>query len=220
MTRWMRAICFGMGWAILASAAVAQADQPPQRSSAMSDREFKAAVQEAVQHAYEADAAGSQGDAEGLKKHAYKAIDKAKEGQRAGLNERLNDGVYALGDAIEHADKSVKDATEHIKRAIMKLSQSAGLQMPEGGQAADAKRSRASSSTGPMVSRSSGSAAYSGGYFDDGFVDDDWFYDFYDVRFSKEPSAGAETGPAPAGARTYQAEQLYEGAQASGLFEF
>lgn len=217
MTRRMMAICSGAALAVLTSAALA--DQSPESASAMGGRNFKAVIQEAVQHAYEADAAGSQGDAEGLKKHAHKAMDKAKEGQRAGHNERLNDGVYALGEAIEHAEKNVKDATEHIKRAIMKLSQSAGLQMPEGSQAADAKRSRQGASSGPTASRSGRQAAYSGGYFDDGFADDDWFYDFYDVQFSKEPSSGAETDMTRR-TKAYQAEQLYENAQASGLFEF
>ena len=60
------------------------------------------------------------------------ALDLAKEAQRAGHNERLNEGVYALGEAIEHADTHTHDAAEHIKRAIMKLSQSAGLQIPGG----------------------------------------------------------------------------------------
>ncbi|MDC8448794.1 MAG: hypothetical protein LV473_10590 [Nitrospira sp.] len=47
--------------------------------------------------------------------------------------ERLNEGVYALGEAIEHGEKQqTADATEHMMHAIMKLSQSAGLQIPEG----------------------------------------------------------------------------------------
>lgn len=94
--------------------------------------QFTSIIKEALHHAREADAAGSSGDGKGLAKHAQKALEKAKEGQRAGHNQPLNDGVYALGEAIEHADKHPVDATEHIKRAIMKLSQSAGLQIPEG----------------------------------------------------------------------------------------
>jgi hypothetical protein len=60
--------------------------------------------------------------------------------------------------------------------------------------------------------------AYSGGYFDDGFADDDWFFDYYDVQFS--PTAPAKTDSASAHRRTYQADQLYENAKTSGLFEF
>jgi len=102
-------------------------------SSVMSKQEFTAAIKEAVHHAQEADAAGAKGDTRLLTAHARKALEKAKEGQRAGHNERLNEGVYALGEAIEHGNKQeVEDATEHVKHAIMKLSQSAGLQIPEG----------------------------------------------------------------------------------------
>ena len=65
--------------------------------------------------------------------HAKKSLDSAKRAQRSGHNERLNEGVYALGEAIEHGEKQqTTDATEHMMHAIMNLSQSAGLQMPEG----------------------------------------------------------------------------------------
>lgn len=108
--------------------------QPRDQSrSSMSHDEFTSAVKDALHHAQEANRAGEQGDAEALKKHAQTAITKAKEAQRAGHNERLNEGVYALGEAVEHAGKDhAVDATEHVKHAIMKLSQSAGLQIPEG----------------------------------------------------------------------------------------
>jgi hypothetical protein len=33
------------------------------------------------------------------------AMSKAKDAQKAGHNERLNEGVYALGEAIEHDKK-------------------------------------------------------------------------------------------------------------------
>ncbi len=107
----------------------------PEKSStskAQSSDQFTSIIKEALHHAQEADAAGASGDREALTKHAQKALEKAKEGQRAGHNQTLNDGVYALGEAIEHAGKHPEDATEHVKRAIMKLSQSAGLQIPEG----------------------------------------------------------------------------------------
>lgn len=96
--------------------------------------DFTNKVREALHHAMEAESAGKQGKAEALVKHAKKSLDLAKQAQRHGLNERLNEGVYALGEAVEHGDKKqTTDATEHIMHAIMKLSQSAGLQAPEGG---------------------------------------------------------------------------------------
>ena len=56
--------------------------------------------------------------------------------RRPGHNERLNEGVYALGEAIKHGQKGeTKDAREHMMHAIMKLSQAAGLQVPEGKKA-------------------------------------------------------------------------------------
>jgi len=100
-------------------------------TQARSSDETKHTLQDALKHANEANAAGEQGDAAALKKHAQKALDKAKEAQRGGHDERINDGVYALGEAIEHKGH-VKDATMHVKRAIMKFSQAAGLQIPEG----------------------------------------------------------------------------------------
>jgi hypothetical protein len=95
--------------------------------------QIKDEVQAAINHAMEAQKAGEQGRSEALVKHAWMALDKAKKAQAAGPNERLNDGVYSLGEAIEHGQKKqTEDATEHVMRAIMKLSQAAGLQMPEG----------------------------------------------------------------------------------------
>jgi len=58
-----------------------------------------------------------------------------------------------------------------------------------------------------------GSAAYSGGYFDDGFLDDDWYFDFYEVQFTRPAAQPTADGG------EYEAEQLYEDARASGLFE-
>jgi hypothetical protein len=194
---------------LVASAAPALGDTPPQGrdSGSLSSQDFTQIIQEALRHAREADAAGTKGDAEALKKHAHKAIEKAKEGQRAGHNEKLNDGVYALGDAIEHAGEHTKDATEHVKRAIMKLSQSAGLHVPEGVPTGET-RGRSAASDGTRQA-----TALTGGYLDDGFVDDDWFFDYYQPQFS-------ERGGPQVSAKDYQAEQLYEDARASGLFDF
>lgn len=95
--------------------------------------EFKNSVQEALKHALEAESSGKQGKAEALVTHARKSLDSAKRAQWSGHNERLNEGVYALGEAIEHGEKQqTSDATEHMMHAIMKLSQSAGLQTPGG----------------------------------------------------------------------------------------
>ncbi|MGE0468324.1 MAG: small metal-binding protein SmbP [Nitrospira sp.] len=95
--------------------------------------EFTNDVREAIHHAMEAKSAGTQGKADALVKHAKTSLDLAKQAQRHGHNERLNEGVYALGDAIEHGQKKqTTDATEHMMHAIMKLSQAAGLQIPQG----------------------------------------------------------------------------------------
>jgi sporulation protein YlmC with PRC-barrel domain len=95
--------------------------------------DFKNTVREALHHAMEAESAGKQGKHEALVTHAKKSLASAKHAQRSGHNERLNEGVYALGEAIEHGEKQqTVDATEHMMHAIMKLSQSAGLQIPDG----------------------------------------------------------------------------------------
>lgn len=95
--------------------------------------DFKNTVREALNHAMEAESAGKQGKPETLVTHAKKSLDSAKRAQRSGHNERLNEGVYALGEAIEHGQlQQTADATEHMMHAIMKLSQSAELQIPEG----------------------------------------------------------------------------------------
>ncbi len=96
--------------------------------------DFKNTVREALNHAMEAESAGKQGKPEILVIHAKKSLDSAKHAQRSGHNDdRLNEGVYALGEAIEHGQKQqTTDATEHMMHAVMKLSQSAGLQIPEG----------------------------------------------------------------------------------------
>lgn len=73
----------------------------------------------------------------------------------------------------------------------------------------------ASNSSSPSSSFARG--AYSGGYFDDGFVDDDWFYDYYDIQSSE---ASSRSDSAAVRRTDYQAEQLYEDARTSGLFDF
>ena len=94
---------------------------------------LRSIIQETLLHAREADAAGSRGDSQGLTTHSQNALEKANEGQRVGHNERLNEGLSALGEAIEHGRKDqIVGVTEHVKHAIMKLSQSAGLQIPVG----------------------------------------------------------------------------------------
>ncbi|HWF61465.1 MAG TPA: small metal-binding protein SmbP [Nitrospira sp.] len=94
--------------------------------------DFKNTVREALNHAMEAESAGKEGKPETLVTHAKKSLDSAKYAQRSGYNERLNEGVYALGEAIEHGEKQqTADATEHMIHAIMNLSRSAGLQIPE-----------------------------------------------------------------------------------------
>ncbi len=95
--------------------------------------DFTNAVREALNHAMEAESAGKKGKSDALVAHAKKSLDSAKRAQRSGHNERLNEGVYALGEAIEHGEKQqTADATEHMMHAIMKLSQSAELQIPDG----------------------------------------------------------------------------------------
>ncbi|HJT20486.1 MAG TPA: hypothetical protein VJ746_08445 [Nitrospira sp.] len=74
--------------------------------------------------------------------------------------------------------------------------------------------------SGPAESK--GTGAYSGGYFDDGYFDDDWYFDFYEIQSTTSPSSSsAESGDQGASmtARDYRAEQLYEDAKASGLFD-
>lgn len=96
-------------------------------------QDFQRAIKEALEYANKANEAGKNGNHQELVRQSQKALDLAKEAQRAGHNERLNEGVYALGEAIEHGQKQqTHDAREHVMHAIMKLSQSADLQIPEG----------------------------------------------------------------------------------------
>jgi putative cell wall-binding protein len=95
-------------------------------------KEIRPQVQAAIKHARAAEDAGEQSNAQVLVNHAQMALNKAKEAQKAGHNARLNEAVYALGEAIEHGRKGdVKDAREHMMHAIMRLSEAAGLQAPQ-----------------------------------------------------------------------------------------
>lgn len=103
-----------------------------QRGRDRHGREYKETLREAIRHARKAERAGKRGDSDALVHHSWRALDRAKDAQRAGHNERVNDGVYALGEAIEHGEhEETEDATDHVRRAIMKLSQAAGTQLPE-----------------------------------------------------------------------------------------
>lgn len=113
-----------------ATAGVGGQEQPKQMS-AMMTQEIRPTVGDALTHAKKAVDAGQQGDAKALISHAEKAIAKTKQAQAAGLNEYLNEGAYELGEAIEHGRKQeTKDATAHMRHAIMRLSQAADMQMP------------------------------------------------------------------------------------------
>ncbi len=103
-----------------------------QRNRGRQSREYKETLREAIRHARKAERAGERGDSDALVHHSWRALDRAKDAQRAGHSERINDGVYALGEAIEHGEhEETEDATDHVRRAIMKLSQAAGTQLPE-----------------------------------------------------------------------------------------
>lgn len=99
--------------------------------TAATAEKIKPTVSEALTHARKAVDAGEHGDAKALVGHAEQALSKAKHAQAAGLNDYLNEGVYELGEAIEHGGKKqTADATEHVRHAIMRLSQAADLQLP------------------------------------------------------------------------------------------
>jgi hypothetical protein len=82
------------------SRSASAAESQPGKGEAQTD--FTSKVCEGLHRAMEAKSEGNQGKAEALVKHAKKSLDVAKQAQRHGHNERLTEGVYALGDAIEH----------------------------------------------------------------------------------------------------------------------
>ncbi len=56
---------------------------------------------------------------------------------------------------------------------------------------------------------------YSGGYFDDGLYDDDWYFDYYELQaVSGSRRSNQER------LREYEAGQMYEEAEESGIFNF
>ena len=60
-------------------------------------------------------------------------------------------------------------------------------------------------------------SAYSGGFYDDGLYDDDWYFDYYE----SQSSGGCENADSSKESRSqaqYEADQLYEHANESGLF--
>lgn len=125
---------------LLGAAMPALADQKapadaPDHSKEMNNtsaEEIRPTVKEALEHAKKAVEAGQKDDTQALVGHAEKAMAKTKQAQSAGLNEYLNGGAHELGEAIEHGRKNhTKDATEHMRRAIMRLSQAADLQVPQ-----------------------------------------------------------------------------------------
>ncbi len=107
-------------------------DRAKEMASDTTANQIQSTVSEAIKHARKAVNAGEKGDATALVAHVQTALSKAKDAQRAGHNEYLNEGVYELGDAIEHGRKNhTEDATEHVRHAIMRLSQAANLQIPD-----------------------------------------------------------------------------------------
>jgi len=58
-------------------------------------------------------------------------------------------------------------------------------------------------------------SAYSGGYFDDGLYDDDWYFDYYEL-----PADSGSHLSNQERLREYEADQMYEEAEESGIFNF
>jgi hypothetical protein len=65
---------------------------------------------------------------------------------------------------------------------------------------------------------SSATPPYTGGYLDDGLYDDDWYYDYYEL--SAEYRYRPDTQDDQDKLREYEASQIYEGAEESGIFNF
>jgi len=63
----------------------------------------------------------------------------------------------------------------------------------------------------------SSASAYSGGFYDDGLYDDDWYFDYYE----SQSTGGCENADSSQEGRSeaqFEAGQLYEHADESGLF--
>lgn len=63
--------------------------------------------------------------------------------------------------------------------------------------------------------QSESASAYSGGYFNDGLYDDDWYFDYYEL-----PTEEGSRRSNQERLREYEAGQMYEGAEESGIFNF
>jgi hypothetical protein len=59
------------------------------------------------------------------------------------------------------------------------------------------------------------SPVYSGGYFDDGLYDDDWYFDYYEL-----PADSGSHRSNLERLREYEAGQMYDEAEESGIFNF
>lgn len=60
-------------------------------------------------------------------------------------------------------------------------------------------------------------SAYSGGFYDDGLYDDDWYFDYYESQ-STGKCEKADSSKEGRNQEQYEAGQLYEHADESGLF--
>ena len=72
-------------------------EAPSRQATEATADQIRDKIGEALKHAKEAEDSGRQGKTDALVKHAEKALNKAKDAQKAGHNERLNEGVYAPG---------------------------------------------------------------------------------------------------------------------------
>jgi hypothetical protein len=63
-------------------------------------------------------------------------------------------------------------------------------------------------------------SAYTGGFFDDGLYDDDWYFDYYELPTDSQRVSNQGGGQDQDRLREYDAGQMYEEAEESGLFNF
>ncbi|OQW32317.1 MAG: hypothetical protein A4E19_20025 [Nitrospira sp. SG-bin1] len=63
-------------------------------------------------------------------------------------------------------------------------------------------------------------SAYSGGYFDDGLYDDDWYVDYYEPPTDSPRMSSQDGNQDQDKLREYDAGQMYEGAEESGIFNY
>jgi len=62
---------------------------------------------------------------------------------------------------------------------------------------------------------SESASAYSGGYFDDGLYDDDWYFDYYELPVEEGSRRSNQER-----LREYEAGQMSDEAEESGIFNF